>query len=908
MADNKRKINLVFVFIICLLLAAGFLFFRSMLRKTISGIQAIPQSSLAFIELPNTADFFDNILDENYITKALSEIPSINPSMQFFALVDSLAKTNKDLERILQSKSYLSMHRRNDSLEYLLIIQLDQYRDNGYLLNISKSIDGKNLTVSEQTISETKMLEIYNIKSHKKTYGKLYQGLILLSENPEIIQSTLAQITQDKIISDNKDFKKVEKTSGKNVDAHIYINTGKTGQIFSLLCNTKYINEILQLDNFSAWTELDLILKNDEVLLNGYTSAMDSSMSYLNTFLGQKPPKIQIPNILPYNTNMMLHFGFENFNKYYSSYEEYLRSQNLYEEYYKHIVAINNRYHINLEKDILSWIGKEVAVISLATKANKFDDNFYAILEARDPVKANQMLTKVMHNVRGSSTIKVFKNHRIKKINLPDLLSAALGPVFQPLQNPYYTQLDEYVIFANSTQALEEFINGYLSGKTLATNTNYKNFTDNISEHSNIYLYFNTRNALQLLPKFANQDLAKTIKTNSRTFANFHAFALQFSYLNNMFYTNTYLKYNSDYREENRDIWKTELDAPIIKKPFLVKDHTDQTLNIVVFDEENQMYLIDNNGRIAWKRPYIGKLMSGVFPVDYYKNRKVQYLFNTDEYIYLVDLLGRDVVNFPIKLNNKSNNGLAVFDYAGNKDYRILFAGENNKIYNYDIKGNAIKGWGKPQAREAVNKPLQHLVAKNKDYLIVSQADGSVKILNRKGKDRIKIKSEFKNAFNSDFYTNLTNSKGIIITTDKKGHLTYINKNGQLARTVFEDFSPDHFFLYADLDHKNGEDFIFLDGKDLVVYDRFKNKMFTYQFPYEIKQKPEIIRLSSQEKALGIVSEKDKKLYLFDGKGNIIFNAGLTGSTRFAVGRLSNNSDLNLLVGNGNTLYNYLIR
>lgn len=908
MSDQKKSWGVVFVIIIAVVIVAGYFFYQNIIRKTIPGIQAVPRNSVVVLDIPNTYDFIQNLTEENDLWTALSKAGAIQDAGRQLILLDSIGKENSNYQTTLSGRSYICLLAVNDSLQSLIIFQPPEYKDQAHYKNIMSKIYGSDLTFKNTRHQGDELVQANLKKDGKRLFFTTSNGLFICSEYPGLVYESLLQLENDDPLTGDPAFSKVEKTSGKNVDAHVYVNDKKVGDLLSILGKKNTRETIELLNNFSGWTELDVIFKNDELLLNGYTAGSDSIENYLQTFGKQTPQKIDITSILPFNTNVLINFGFQDFNSYYNHYENFLRASGKYDPYYNEIVKINNKYRINLEKAFLSWIGSEIGLISLAGTPADFDEKSYVVLNTKDPVAANQLLTDVMHKVPGSRLISNFKGQLIKRINLEKVYSTLLGPVFSPLRNPYYTIIGDYVVFANSSNALESFINTHLSGKTLASNINFKDFSDNISDRSNLLLYFNTRNALELADKFADPEIAGIIRKHRNDFINFHAFALQFSSLNQMFYTNLYLKYNPGYREENRAVWKTELDAPIFGKPFLVRDHTDRTYNIIAFDEDKQMYLIDNNGNILWKMAFAGNLMGEVYPVDYFKNRKVQYLFNTDEYIYLIDLLGRKVANYPIKLGTRASNGLALFDYVGNKDYRIVFAGDNNKVFNYNLKGNAIRGWKTPNVGSEVKNTIQHLVASNKDYIIIPKENGGVEITDRRGKTRIKIKGDFQNALNSDFYVNKTNSKGIIITTDINGHLTYIKTNGRLDRTIFGDYSPMHYFLYEDLDKNGGKDFIFLDNNKLIVFDRFKNVMFEYEFDFPIRQKPEIIRVSNRENLLGIVSSDDNKLFLFDGKGNIVFNTGLVGSTRFAVGSLNNDKDLNLVVGTGSTLYNYLIK
>ena len=130
--------------------------------------------------------------------------------------------------------------------------------------------------------------------------------------------------------------------------------------------------------------------------------------------------------------------------------------------------------------------------------------------------------------------------------------------------------------------------------------------------------------------------------------------------------------------------------------------------------------MIDNKGIILWKKEVDGPILSAIYEVDLLKNNKIQYLFNTQKAIYLVDRNGNFASNYPIKLKSPATNGIAVFDYEKNKDYRILVACENKSIYNLKIDGKAIDGWKFEKSKHAITKTIQHEVVDGKDYLIAS--------------------------------------------------------------------------------------------------------------------------------------------------------------------------------------------
>ena len=249
-----------------------------------------------------------------------------------------------------------------------------------------------------------------------------------------------------------------------------------------------------------------------------------------------------------------------------------------------------------------------------------------------------------------------------------------------------------------------------------------------------------------------------------------------------------------------------------------------------------------------------------------------------------------------------------VFDYLNNRDYRLLIAQADKRVYNYSIKGKEVKGWKMPKTQNIVVEPIIRLLANKKDYIIITDIENEIKIVDRKGKRRIKLAHNPNKAKNSNYYVNRTNSKGIIITTNEKGKLVYISSSGKLKFTDFGDFSPKHFFLYEDFNGDNLKDFIFIDGKDLLVFDRFKKVLFSYHFSSEITIVPSFFNLNGRQNVLGVVVNDEKTIYLFDSNGDIIISKGLVGETTFTVGDLQRNNKINLISAAGSTLYNYRLK
>ncbi|MCD4745701.1 MAG: DUF3352 domain-containing protein [Bacteroidales bacterium] len=913
MKINKKLviISLVSLFSI-IIIFFGYNLYKQFKSPLLPAINAIPLNSAMIIELNKTTEVWNKLSKKNDIWKEILTIEYFKKLNNQLNFLDSVSKTNSTVfEIIKQQKIYISAHFiKKKEIEFLYLISLPSAYRKSYVESFIKKINGEKSIVLKKDYKEA-FINMVSISGYEKNLSyTVYKGVFICSFNSSLVEASIEQLDSGNFINNDISFKKVELTAGKNVDANIYLNINNFIKLISKFSLPDYKNTINILSDLNQWSELDLIVRNNELLLNGYSITNDTSKQYLNLF-EQQPGKIEFTKILPYNTSLFIDFCFEDFNKYYKDYKLYLQEKKELNEFKKKIQKINTNFKTDIEKHFLPWLGNEIALVITEPVFFDITENTFAVFHAKDIKKANIYLNQLSEIARKKTANKAFisehNEYVIKRIEIPGLLSALFGSLFKNINNYYYIMIKDYVVFANQASVLKNLIKLFYIQKTLIENPNYLTFSDNISEKSNIYLYCNIRKSLEIIRPFLDEHFTDKLDKYLSTLINFEGLAIQFSYINQMFYTNVYLKHNPYYQEINPSSWETTIDGNITGKPHFIKDHKNNKLKVIVFDENNNMYLINHIGNIIWKIPLTENPMSEVYQIDYYKNNKIQYLFNTENYIYLIDLNGEKVADYPIKLKAKATNGIAVFDYDEKKEYRLLIACEDNKIYNYDITGNIIKGWDKIKSLKTVNKTIQHLINNGKDYLIITDENGNVIITDRRGKERIRIKKDFINSNNSDFYINKTNNKGILLTSDNTGKVTYIDRNGKIQKTTFGKFSPEHYFIYKDINNDNSKDFIFLDNNKLVVFNRLKKIILEHDFNIDINTKPMIFPVSANENYIGIISDKTGEIFLFDKHGLIINSQNLTGETPFIVGSLNNDGQLNIIVGAGNIVYNYLI-
>lgn len=848
--------------------------------------KAIPSDAALIIEVDNPENLLEKLTAENEIWNSMNKSPKLKKITTDLSFLDSLLITlHKDQGSIKNYPLLFSVHPDVES-EIPTLLFVSPINDK-QLFNSLISVLEKNYNLLK--VKDDRFhLQYANNKLTGTLYLAYEDGLLILSTGEELFKESLAALNNEGVhFSESDQFTRLNRTSGKKVDARIFIHYPYLSQLFQEFSTEEFSIQLDWIGDFADWTETDLMIKKDEFILTGFTMADTAGNQFLKKIADQTPVTHDVFNIIPFNTNLLLSIGFSNLQEY---------------PFANDLNSLSDESKLDVSK-LLDVIDQEIALVSNATTPGSIKRQSWFVARLSDLEKSKTNLKQMSTNAGSSS----YSGYTFRQIKHKGLIPKIFGDAFSVIQNNWYTFVGNYIVFANSDDALINFIRFYETGKTLDLNENFKAFADNLSETYNILLLIKPRDLTGNLSLYFNKKTTKLFQDCDKTLQDFEGIAFQFSAGKPFFYTSFYLKNNKSYKDENLAQWKLELDDQIAGRPTLVKDHKTNKYNVLVFDKSANMYLISTDGRLLWKKRIDALPQSTIRQVDYYKNNKIQYLFNSADFIYLVDKNGNMVANYPKKLNPSSTNGLSVFDYNNKKDYRLVLAQSDKKIYNYNLKGSQIQGWSKPRTINIVTDPVTRLVANNKDYFIINDIDRNITVVNRRGSQRIKLKKNPDKASNSSFYVNQTNSKGIIITTNTSGKLTYISATGNLQYTDFGDYSPAHFFLYKDFNGDGTRDFIYIDQTKLSVFDRFKNVLFSYEFDTPISIKPEFISLGKKQQVLGVVADQEKTVYLFDKNGNTIISKGLIGETPFTVGSLQNNNEINLVTAVGKTLYNYRI-
>ncbi|MDA3904550.1 MAG: hypothetical protein PF484_00585 [Bacteroidales bacterium] len=883
MFSNTKIPAIVISISIGLFLAAAWFGYKHLDVESINPLQAFPENTAFILELPEPQIFFENLNKGNDFWLDLISNKKTNEFSQFFNALLTQSKGDEKLELFFKQPFYISLIKNNESTSDVLLI--------------TKQSDLNLRSLDTKLFSKLKGMH-YSAPIKDSMYAKIAtnstnyylsqsKGLFIISTNSTALQSVQDQLLDEKEILNSPDFNKLKMTRGKRADAYLYVAYSSSDFFLKSKLSP---NSQLKSSSFANYSVLDIKLKKDELLLNGYTSAFDSLNQYLAAFKNQKSQKSQLPISLPYFTESFISINL-------SDYRSFIEKQTQLAQLQKERSLIDKLINANSIAITEQWWAGEMALV-IDEKQRE-----YAVFTAKSGRDAFRYLSDIAHQSQPRIITETYREQKIKEINSEYFLTSQFGTLFSGFKKVYFCVIDEAVIFSKSLPDIKKYIDALILGNNLSKNESYIEFSDNLSDDAIIRIYSKSPKVSHpIFDLFSSKD--KSLFNNYPNLVeNIQGIGVQISNKNNLLYTGIFISHGKNTIEKS-SAWQIELEAPLAAGPFIVKNHSTEGNSMLIQDEFNILYFFNEKGDIVWTQALKETIKSQVFAVDYYKNGKWQYLFNSKNFLYLIDITGNTVGNYPIQLNSDATNSLQVLDYDNKKKYRLVIAGKNGELYNYELNGRLLKDWQAENTRKEISKPLTHLITNNKDYLIFEASNGDIIMTDRRGRKRMEVRQSFTNALGSDIYVNRTNrSKGMMITTDTEGNLVYIPTTGQVIKTSFGKMSEKHFFLYADFTGNSEMDFIYLDDNKLRVFDKFKKVLLSYDFNNPISLKPQLFTINNNT-ILGVVDQTEKQIYLFD-KNGLIDDKTRKGNTNFVIGKLNKNAAPSLLIGFDKSIYNY---
>ncbi len=834
--------------------------------------------------------------------QSLHEWMAWSRAIEMLASIDSLLKHHPEKAPVTFPEFWLSASPSANHYATMLFtgeLSRAEYK----LLNNSLGSVEKAGTYDE--VSYDQILPL-SLNRTNPIYSFHRKGISVWTSDKFCLEESIRQLNRSDEMSPDSSLQRALQVANRNVLLNVFVNHQEVGKFLSV--EPFAMPEVLaQLPaGFASYTAWDMIPTSEGIYLNGFTLTAAEPSQRAKFWMQQKQGNSSLLSYIPAShLNHSMYHAAE-FKQFGRQLQSHAQQSNWPRDREVRLKELKTQGFGDIDERIYELLDEEFAFVRTAYDALTPENARFLLLD----IFSNRAAEKWLDDFYRSNSIvtgqwaKPYQldastTFDIRQFPFSDVPYLLFGDAFRSVQANWVCLYRDVLIFAQDYNSLVAYLNEVFRGNTVSNEKEYRDFEAHLSGEFNQFHYVNLRNSFQ--------QWRQSILLDDSLLYNDRDKALMFQRLSmqlgtgkqaGMISNDVFIQHHPDVSDKPQTVWQLALDSSVSIKPAIVKNHVTREKEILVQDHQHKIYLINPAGRILWSKQLEGPIISEIFQVDYFKNEKLQYLFNTRDKIHWIDRNGNDVKRYPIALHSPASNGLALVDYQDKKDYRIFIATSDRKMLLYAKDGNLISDWSFKEAESPVQHPLKYFEQDRKDYLAFADQN-RVYLLNRRGQVRIEPKWDFRPSNNPVYFDNTNpDQTACFVVTDTQGKIVLIGMDGEVKLVEVGDFSPEHTFLLADVNGNGEQDFVFTDESKLMVFDWRGEQLFSVDFESPITYTPVYYEFPGNVKKLGVVTLKERLIYLVNSDGSIYSGFPVNGTTQFSISSLNKDGRFNLLVGN----------
>ncbi len=490
--------------------------------------------------LPENAVY---ILKTNELTDAWKEVSKTNiwrhfiktKGFEYLQSVDSLLNNtlldNKASKVIFNNRPTAMAAYVTSATDYdfVYVVDLQQSEYIKKILNRILQLSGSHKVV-KLSYNQIRIYKLIDKKDKENTvYITSLDNLLIASFSYKLLKTVLDEKNKSHWLK-RPDFQQVDDKLGNGL-VQLYLNYKQLPNYLRIYFNslseeTKKIIQDLDMTGF------DITHDNERIGMEGIT-LIDSTQSYLNAILDIKPGKIDSYDVISNETAMFTAIGFKDFDLFYQSLLNSYTGKNKSKRtsYRNNLKKLEKFLKIDLQTDLFDWIGQEIDLVKIHSNNRQRPADLLLLIQADNITDARKGLTHITEQIRKRSPFKFksynYKNFTINYLHQKTFFKTILGDLFDKIEKPYYTFIENYVVFSNSEQVLKNFIDDYVTGNTLSHYKDFMDFKDEFNNKSNVMIYFHMPKLYHILQTSLTPKARQSLEEKKDLLLSFSRIGLQ---------------------------------------------------------------------------------------------------------------------------------------------------------------------------------------------------------------------------------------------------------------------------------------------------------------------------------------------------------------------------------------------
>ncbi|GAA3640725.1 DUF3352 domain-containing protein [Flavivirga jejuensis] len=606
-------------------------------NDNIKSIYLVPNDAVYIIESQKPIDNW-NAISKSDIWKHLNTNAYFNNLSESLNKLDTIFKQDESTFKRLGNRDILiSAHvYAPGKYDFFYVIDLQKIAKLNVLKNHLNTFTNDNFKISKRKYHEHQITEIFDIKTHETLYMSFIKNQMIVSYMHTLVEASIDQYLEPQIGRD-LNFIEVSREVGYNDMFRLYFQYDYLDDFIEVFSKEpsdfgKTLSNSLEFSGFSF--DLD----DNTIIANGITNFNDKANAYLKALKKSGKSTRSISKVAPKQTALYLSFSFSSFNEFYNNFETIQKEDpEQFKSYLDGIEKVENFLKIDLKENFISWIDDEIALLQLHSTVSQSKKDVAIVLKTNDSENAKKHLDFILEQIRKRSPVKFkevnYKGYPINFMSIKGFFKLLIGNLFKDVDKPYFTIIEDYVVFSNHPNTLKSIINSYTTKETLDTFEAYKDFNDMFDSRCSAFTYINAPNLYNSVYHSVDTNTKKQLKTNKDYFICFPQIGIQLTSEKDFFESKIVIDY------EDPEIVKTKYTFTDTN----IKPKTNTRAQLIEITEENlnketifnipEIYPTDLTAKEFIKKHANGKVKFSVELKDglkhgdyneYYKNGKLK--------------------------------------------------------------------------------------------------------------------------------------------------------------------------------------------------------------------------------------------------------------------------------------------
>lgn len=501
--------------------------------RNIQQIYLVPEDAAFIIQSSAPVDDWEKFSGSE-TWQCLKKAKSFEEITKSVEILDSVVRSNKVLLSLVGKRDMLlSLHKtRATDWDFLIVLDMQKASKMDLIKDqVETVLVMSGFSVTNRMHNGINILEMRDSDTNDIFYTAFVDNHLVGSYTSGLVESAIDSRNKPKIGLDQSFIETEKLVSGKGL-VRVFINYARLPQFLAIYLGAK--NEYIDMfSNSMDFAGLYLNADKDRMEVKGYTLRKDTADPYVTALLNSGKHKMKAHEILSGRTAFYTNIGFNNPVTFVKELESALAVHDklLYESYVNSRKKIEGLFGISLEENFLSWMSGEFALTQSEPGLLGHEPELILAIRAKSIKDARQNMEFIEKKIKRRTPVKIktvnYKDFEINYVEMKGFFRLFFGGLFNKFEKPYYTYVDDYVVFSNKASSLLSFVEDYEQRNLLKNNQGFKDAFSYLKSSSTIFLYTDIHKFYSQLRPMMTTSTWKEIQSNKDVLYSFPYWTMQ---------------------------------------------------------------------------------------------------------------------------------------------------------------------------------------------------------------------------------------------------------------------------------------------------------------------------------------------------------------------------------------------